>query len=463
MNYTQKLSHYIVNLKYEDLPQDTVERIKKLTLHTIGAALASVPMKQAQESMEYAREKGGREQATVWGSRGLKVPMEEAAFANATMADILDWEDCAWTGHPSAGAVPVAFAVVEKQRQSGKAYIEAVAAAYDVYQRIAMSVQPKSQDWGAGPNWRGWGLVCWQIYAASVAAAKALGLNEVQTASHFGVAGHQINTVGPKREESNVYHFAHGFCAKNGLNSALIAKLGIDDYDNALDGNDGVWHQISDTVDWSWYDRDLGSRFLVDETLLKHWPANMWIQAPLDALHELVRQHPFRAEDIEAIRVSPEVDLYASPKQYPMKVLQAQFNLAYCFAAYLDDPNPSCDWFSADKLQGGVLFDLSDRLSFFGPKRNPLGQFEFFWKGDFPETTLQVDLKDGTRLEHTLRYPKGHPKNPFTWEEEIASFRGKAKCLTAEQQDRLIEAVRHLEQVEDLSSLSGDLCVQGKD
>lgn len=454
MNYTQILSDYIIDLQFSDLPLNTVENIKKLTLHTIGAALASIDTKQAQESIEYAEEKGGNPQATVWGSKNLKVPMEEAAFANATMADILDWEDCSWTGHPSAGAVPVAFAAVEKEHLSGKKYIEAVAAAYDVYQRIAMSVQPKSEDWGTSPNWKGWGLVCWQIYAASVAAAKALGLDKVKTASHFGVVGHQINTVGPKREESNVYHFAHGFCAKNGLNSAVIAQKGIDDYNNALDGNDGVWHQISDTVDWNWYDKELGKQYLVDETLLKHWPANMWIQAPLDALHEIYQKTPFCIEDIEKIRISPEVDLYAAPKSYPMKMLQAQFNLGYCFAAYLTDQNPGAHWFTDDKLKGGVLPDISDKIEFFGPRRNPLEQFEFFWKGSFPETTLEIKLKDGRMLSHTLQFPKGHPKNPFTWEEEISGFKKKVTCLTEKQKDQFIDSIRNLEYVEDLSELS---------
>ena len=52
--------------------------------------------------------------------------------------------DSTWTGHASAGAVPAAFAYGEQKHASGKEVITAIVAAYEVYQRIAMAVQP---DW----------------------------------------------------------------------------------------------------------------------------------------------------------------------------------------------------------------------------------------------------------------------------------------------------------------------------
>ena len=79
---------------------------KILTLHVLGAALASKPIDQFGKAVTMATMRGGKEEATIWGTR-LKVSREDAACANGTMADLLDWEDCAWTGHPSAGATCV--------------------------------------------------------------------------------------------------------------------------------------------------------------------------------------------------------------------------------------------------------------------------------------------------------------------------------------------------------------------
>jgi len=100
--------------------------------------------------------RGGVAEATVWGSDGRKVPVQEAAFANGTMADIVDWEDCSWTGHPSAGAIPVAMAVAEACRQSGQDYLTAVVAAHGGYQRVAMAAQPSQVHCAlarAGASW----------------------------------------------------------------------------------------------------------------------------------------------------------------------------------------------------------------------------------------------------------------------------------------------------------------------
>lgn len=96
MQYTRLLGKYASELKYEDLPAEVIEQAKKITLHTIAVAIASMNVPTAQKAVEMVRRKGGTPEATVWGT-DLKVPVEEAGFANGTTADTLDWEDCTWT------------------------------------------------------------------------------------------------------------------------------------------------------------------------------------------------------------------------------------------------------------------------------------------------------------------------------------------------------------------------------
>ena len=73
----------------------------------------------------------------------------------------LDWEDCSWTGHPAAGVIPCAWLAAEEKHKSGKELITAIVAGYEVYQRIAMAVQPSDERWKT----KGWGLTSWQIFA----------------------------------------------------------------------------------------------------------------------------------------------------------------------------------------------------------------------------------------------------------------------------------------------------------
>ena len=106
-NYTQTLAEFTANLKYEDIPEDVRERAKHLAMQTIGVALGTKGMKLSNDAIAIGKSCGvGEPEATLWVDGG-KVSMSSAVFTNSTLADALDWEDCAWTGHPSAGVIPV--------------------------------------------------------------------------------------------------------------------------------------------------------------------------------------------------------------------------------------------------------------------------------------------------------------------------------------------------------------------
>ena len=172
--YTQELSEYAVGLRYEDIPPEVVERAKMIMLQTVGAALAAKGTPIHDKIMKMAHEANGGSGGgtTVWGS-GEKMAAVNAALALGTTADALDWEDCSWTGHPSAGIIPCAWLAAEERHRSGKDLITAIVAGYEVYQRIAMAVQPSDERWKK----KGWGLTSWQIFGCIVPIAKLYGFD----------------------------------------------------------------------------------------------------------------------------------------------------------------------------------------------------------------------------------------------------------------------------------------------
>lgn len=463
--YTKKLSEYFYNLKFEELPEAVIEQVKKITLHTLAAGFSSLPTEQSKRAIALTERKGGIAEATVWGGSGLKVPKEEAAFANGTMADIMDWEDCSWTGHPSAGAVPAALAVGEAEHISGKEYIEAVAAGFEGYQRIAMYEQPSAQS--RRENKRMWGLVSWQVYAAAIPAAKILKLDLDQTMQTLGAAYYITIAPGLKHScgtaTSDIYHFAHGFSARNGVVAAEIAQLGFDNLYDALDDWNGAWNQVSDVADWTWLDRELGSKYYILELLLKHWPANVWNQAPVDLIQKMHRENGFQVSDIEKIRISPNVGTKMTGYHLTTrKILDAQFSIPYCICVYLLDPDPA-HWFTEEMRNNEQLIELTKKVEGFGETVMTLDMFAQFQTGDFPQITIEVVLKDGTVLRDSLRYPKGHPKFPYTFREEIEHFRARCRGILPEDQtEAIIEKVSGLENVTDIASLA-ELTAAGTD
>jgi 2-methylcitrate dehydratase PrpD len=445
-----------VDLKYEDLPKEVVEQAKLLTLHTLGVSLGSYPIGQAKRAIALVKDQGGKKESTVIGD-GTRVPCTNAAFVNGTMADILDWEDCSWTGHPSAGAIPAAFAVAEATNASGKEFIASVVAGYEVYQRIAMAVQPSTE---RRVKVRSWGLVSWQIYSAVIPAAKLLKLDRDRMAQALGVAYYLVNIPASKHAaasfgKSDVYHYAHGFNARNGVLSALVAKSGIDGMYDSLDGDNGYWALVSDQCDWSWYEKGLGRDYLIMETLFKHWPANMWIQGPLDALDALVKEHKIRSDDVSEITLSPVIDMIMTyrPEGYPA-LLDAEFSVPFCFASYLLEPDPGPNWYAEEKFRDSRILELASKVKGTGPTVTAYDNFGIFWKGSFPEVTVEITLKNGKKFSKSLRFPKGHPKNRLTYDEYKDRFRRAASfALKPEKIEKAIDRILKLEEVNDMSEI----------
>ena len=451
--YTRILGDYAAQLRYEDLPADVVEQAKKIILHTMGVSIASSSMEPTVNAAALAKARGSRPEATIWGAPNVKVAPSDAIYANGTAADVLDWEDCTWTGHASAGAIPASFAYGEQQHADGRQVITAIVAAYEVYQRIAMAVQPEFDSYLA--QGRGWGLVNWQVFASAVAAGKLLGLDEKQMAACISLAAYQAPTLMGKDGDGDIYHYAHGIAGRCGAESAEITRQGFEYYYDGLEGDTGYWLYVSNKCDWDWMDKELGKTFYINETLLKHWPANVWVQAPLDALDNICKREKITLEEIEKVRVSPVIDITSAEIPLPMGLIQAEYSLPHCFACYLSGMEPSEKWYSLESRADKQLYELSKIVEYFGPQANRLHMFEIFWQGTFPDTTVEVVCKDGRVLREELRCPKGHPRNNFTLQEEVEFFVNRAgEFIGKENAENFARGIAGLENCSDINQLT---------
>lgn len=461
---TQRLADWLVSMKYEDLPGDVVDQAKRMTLHVLGCSIGALGIEATKRPILMALSKGGNKEATIWGSDGSrKVPATEAAFANGTLADFMDWEDCSWTGHPSASAIPVAMAMGEMKGISGKDYITAVVAGFEGYIRLSMAVQPTQEFLAKGV---GWGLTSWQIFAGAIPAAKIEGGFDGRKMNQlFGAC--QYLTLAPVgrhsdgNAKSDIYHYAHGFASRNGITAMEVTKMGFDNMYNCFDGpRTAYWTCVSDRCRPEWIDKNLGSEWYIGGTYLKHWPSNMWVQTPLEALDLMMKEHPFTVEQVDKLRISPYMAMICGNYAETTRTcLDAQFSIPYCLTAYLMDKTHTmgAHWFTDDMLNNQELIDFcNSRYDYTGaPTATPPTCFAEFQAGSFPEVTVEVTLKDGTVLAKTMRYPKGHPLNNFTLEEEYDHFRLCCKpYMKAEQIERIIDLVSRLETLDNIRPLA---------
>ena len=458
--YTKDLSAFISALKYTDIPPELIDKMKKLTMHVVGVTLAGRTLPTAVAARATAKATVGtqaHEMATLWGDAG-KLPMHGAIMANATAADTLDWEDCSFTGHPSAHLIPVSMAMSEAKHLSGKEYLTAVLGGFEVYQRVACYIQPSQ---GFDTKKYGWGLGSWQIWAGAACAGKILGCNEEQFNLLMGATGCSTPVVNSilALQGSDFYHLQYAITALTGVMIAGMAKRNeLDNIYDILDGQLGYTMMMRGFANPGWIDRGVGTEFLFKDLLLKHWPANMWIQLPLDCLDALKREHGFRAEDVKEVYVSPRIperdkfswDGYNSCRD-------AQFSIPYCVAAYLLLGEPGPGWYDPARLADRDVLEMASHVRMPDDSIMQIHEgFKIFREGSFPKMTLRVTLKDGSSFETTKQFPKGHAHNPFEWEDVERTFRiGSTMAgLPQEKEERFIELCKKIEDLEDIAELA---------
>ena len=110
--YTKKLADFCAGLRYEDIPQEVVTRIKWCILDNLGIILGATRTRFGQTILEYTQLLGDQEQATVLGV-GLKTSARSAAFANGSLSETLEYQDGYTKGgyHPCCGTISASLAM----------------------------------------------------------------------------------------------------------------------------------------------------------------------------------------------------------------------------------------------------------------------------------------------------------------------------------------------------------------
>ena len=110
---TEILVDKVLALDYPALPQAAIDMAKAVTLDGLAVTLAgaSEPLGVGRISIDYVREMGGAPQASVIAG-GFKTSMQNAAYANGTMAHALDFDNTWYPlNHPTSPTLPVILAI----------------------------------------------------------------------------------------------------------------------------------------------------------------------------------------------------------------------------------------------------------------------------------------------------------------------------------------------------------------
>src|SRR6202171_3213430 len=184
---TKYVSDFIVNTKYEDIPDNVIALGKKTILDGFGLGLAgsaSTAGPRIRQYIESLGPCGGN--SSVIGTK-MKVHPRFAALANGISIHADDYDDTGSALHVAAPILPPSFALCELNRRSGKDLMLAFHVGVEVANKIGDAVSPRHQQDGYYTT----GTI--GTFGSAAACAKLRGLDAAQTAIALAIAGSEAS------------------------------------------------------------------------------------------------------------------------------------------------------------------------------------------------------------------------------------------------------------------------------
>jgi 2-methylcitrate dehydratase PrpD len=310
MSLSRDFAAFVANLHYDDLPPQVTDRAKGVTLQALASALLARDMPASQQALALMREEeaGGGGIATVL-CNGTKLTKAGAAFVNSEM--ILaggKWDTFRMLTHPGTAILPAALVAAETTGASGKQFLTAVAAAYEVMERMAAEFIPTvmARGFHAGP--------VFGIFGAAVAVAKLQGLDANQI--HSAIA-QCVNLASGNLEgaRSGGRSLREGAAVRNALLAVAMARHGTPGGETTLEGDAGFYHAYTgnnlgrlsysftgrNSTDPSKITEGLGQDWIFLETLYRIYSTAGYNIAHVDVTAKLCEEHNITYRDIDRI------------------------------------------------------------------------------------------------------------------------------------------------------------------
>ena len=447
-NATRELARFSAQLDFAKIPAEVVERMKLSVLDSIGVCLHGVTLPWTRHVQAMVEAEGARPQASIYGS-GKKTSVANAVLVNSTAGHAFELDDIHKESiiHPGSLALPVALALAElKGRASGRDLLTAMIAGYEVGARVGNAATVRLLLKGFHPQGTS------GVFTATASAARMLGLDEQRTVHAFGIAGSQAGGLMAAQEGAMVKRFHSGRAAQSGIYSVLLAERGFTGIEDVLEAAYGGYLTThSDQPAPQKLTAGLGSTWETLNVGYKPYAAVTSIHTALDALAQIIREHKLAADDIASVEagLSQATYVHCAWEYKAQGVTAAQMNLYYGLAMIALDGTAFVDQYREDRLSDPRVLAFVPRIrARIDPEIEAMGAA--FRHG----ARVQVTTRDGRRFEAELLNRRGSAENPLEPEAIDAKFRAVVRsCLEPAQIERVVQIVRNLEQISDVTEL----------
>lgn len=410
MEVTRTLARYLVNSRWEEIPQRVRHEASRALLNWLGCAVGSCRHETVERALAAVKPFCGPPQAAVLG-RAERVDILHAALLNGISSHVLDFDDThAKAIHPSAPVLPALLAFAEWRKVSGARLLQAFVLGVEAEERVGLSVFPEHYEAG----WHITGTA--GVFGAAAGAGKLLGLDEQKMAWALGIAATQSSGL-QEMFGTDCKSLHPGRAAQGGLTAALLAASGFTSSERSIEAPRGFANVLSRKFDPKVITEGLGSRYELLSNMYKPYACGLVVHAAIDGCLSICKEHNLAPDAIEAVEltVGPLVrKLTGNPA--PQTGLEGKFSVYHAVAAAVVHGAAGETQFSDACVRDPRVVAVRNRVT---TREDPaIGR---------TEARVTIRTRDGRSFDRHVEHALGTLARPMS----DADLEGKFKGLAA--------------------------------
>jgi 2-methylcitrate dehydratase PrpD len=443
MTATHTLAEFAVNLKYDSIPPEVVERAKDCVIDTVGACVFGSQLPWTQTVIEYAKRNSAPGECSVFGTP-IKVRAPFACLCNGAAAHAFELDALVEPSvgiHPSAALAVPGLAPAQGRKMSGKALLSAIVAGFEVLYRIGDAAHHSIEKVGFHSP----GVV--GVFGTAVVVGRLFDLDAKQMANAFGIAGSMSSGLMEFSRTGGMVKRLHlGRAAEGGFMAAVLARDGYTGPAGVLEGKFGVLNVFCRDAQPARLTKDLGAVWQVMKTKIKRYACHATAQVPVTLALDLKEKHKLSGDDVAAIAIAAgekTVTQHAINEPRDLTMMQYSVPFSVAVALYKDPLDPRT-------FSEATLNDARIRALTRGAK---VGLLRTSDSHVSPACRVTLKLKNGKEVSAEGHDFKGTPTMPLTRAELLEKFLKLTAHRDRAKAERLFAQLAEAEKVADFSTL----------
>ncbi len=343
-----KLENFILNTKWESLPDEVKARMKGCFIDLLGALIAGSRSRQFEVGLKLAEKIYAKGDIAIIGTNTrLGFMGASAAMGHSSNAYDIDDGHNMTRAHPGTSFVGATLAAAYEKNVTRNEFLTAMLVAYEASIRSGAAIMD------------------YYNYAHSSGTFGAVGV-AVGVGRLYGFTREELNNAISVAEFNaplvpGIRSVEYPSMNKDGVPfGVMVGTLAVMDSMCGFEGN----KNLLEAEEYAHYLDDLGEKYQVMELYFKPYPCCRWAHPAIDACVGLMKKHGISYDDITRVTIKTFRRATMLSKIEPKTADEAQYNIAYPVAAAIVYGDFGIDRVSEEALSDEKTLDMMKRLTF---------------------------------------------------------------------------------------------------